>query len=291
MTYTSLAAEDGSVLDFSLNYAWGHGVPPRKPPTLQKLYFSPAGAVHCEAAFGHLPVNMSYGVTYAFHCFRSNTSVALVVTVATDRGPFQMALPESLKVPDTLQLKNRIVELEKSRSVVGMISLWSGKASKVPLGWSLCDGSNGTPDLRGRFVRACQPYEGGDCDMHAKGDRATHTMPAGKHAHKGHTRSHQLTVDQIPAHHHGGGTHGSQNSQCGDAHIIGQFLSYGGYETCEAGGDEPHHHDIFLESDHQHEFDSTPQFYSLAYIMYIGHKGHAKAPMDLFSPHGHDRAG
>jgi len=30
----------------------------------------------------------------------------------------------------------------------GMISLWYGSIGSVPLGWYLCDGTNGTPDLR-----------------------------------------------------------------------------------------------------------------------------------------------
>ena len=34
----------------------------------------------------------------------------------------------------------------------GMISLWYGSIGSVPLGWYLCDGTNGTPDLRDRFV-------------------------------------------------------------------------------------------------------------------------------------------
>ena len=34
----------------------------------------------------------------------------------------------------------------------GGIIIWSGAANAVPTGWYLCDGSNGTPDLRGRFV-------------------------------------------------------------------------------------------------------------------------------------------
>ncbi len=34
----------------------------------------------------------------------------------------------------------------------GMISLWYGAIGSVPTGWYLCDGSNGTPDLRDRFI-------------------------------------------------------------------------------------------------------------------------------------------
>ena len=34
----------------------------------------------------------------------------------------------------------------------GMINLWYGAIGSVPAGWYLCDGANGTPDLRDRFV-------------------------------------------------------------------------------------------------------------------------------------------
>ncbi|NEO56480.1 MAG: hypothetical protein F6K54_27420, partial [Okeania sp. SIO3B5] len=34
----------------------------------------------------------------------------------------------------------------------GAIMMWSGTESDIPQGWALCDGTNGTPDLRGRFL-------------------------------------------------------------------------------------------------------------------------------------------
>ena len=37
-------------------------------------------------------------------------------------------------------------------SLEGIIVEWSGAIVDIPSGWSLCDGSNGTPDLRNRFV-------------------------------------------------------------------------------------------------------------------------------------------
>ncbi len=33
-----------------------------------------------------------------------------------------------------------------------IIVLWSGAVVDIPAGWALCDGNNGTPDLRDRFV-------------------------------------------------------------------------------------------------------------------------------------------
>lgn len=34
----------------------------------------------------------------------------------------------------------------------GMIMMWSGTIATIPSGWVLCNGSNGTPDLRNRFI-------------------------------------------------------------------------------------------------------------------------------------------
>ena len=51
----------------------------------------------------------------------------------------------------------------------GMILLWSGSVASIPSGWYLCNGSNGTPDLRNKFiVGAGDSYdpadEGGSAD-------------------------------------------------------------------------------------------------------------------------------
>lgn len=35
---------------------------------------------------------------------------------------------------------------------VGLIAMWSGASSAIPTGWLLCNGTNGTPDLRDRFI-------------------------------------------------------------------------------------------------------------------------------------------
>ena len=56
----------------------------------------------------------------------------------------------------------------------GVIALWHGLASAIPAGWALCDGQNGTPDLRGRFVVGAggEAYAVGDT-----GGAATDTLP------------------------------------------------------------------------------------------------------------------
>lgn len=53
----------------------------------------------------------------------------------------------------------------------GLIVMWSGLLSAIPSGWNLCDGTNGTPDLRDRFVLGAHA---GD-DPGATGGANTHT--------------------------------------------------------------------------------------------------------------------
>lgn len=65
----------------------------------------------------------------------------------------------------------------------GAIILWSGAVATIPTGWLLCNGANGTPDLRERFVVGA----GG---TYAPGDT-------------GGADSVTLTQEQIPAHLHG----------------------------------------------------------------------------------------
>lgn len=46
-------------------------------------------------------------------------------------------------------------------SFTGMIVMWSGTIATIPTGWVLCNGSNGTPDLRNRFIVAADADSGG----------------------------------------------------------------------------------------------------------------------------------
>ena len=42
----------------------------------------------------------------------------------------------------------------------GVIVMWSGALNAIPDGWLICDGTNGTPDLQGRFVVGRDPTVG-----------------------------------------------------------------------------------------------------------------------------------
>ena len=51
--------------------------------------------------------------------------------------------------PDTCVATKKYVDQSMPS---GVIVLWSGAANAIPTGWALCNGQNGTPDLRDRFV-------------------------------------------------------------------------------------------------------------------------------------------
>lgn len=77
---------------------------------------------------------------------------------------------------------------------VGVISIWSGDVNSIPAGWAVCDGSNGTPDLTGRFVvgagssfGSSMANDGGQ--PYAKG------TGGGK-------REVALTIEEMPRHYH-----------------------------------------------------------------------------------------
>ncbi len=87
---------------------------------------------------------------------------------------------------------------------VGIISMWSGTvASLAGTAWRLCDGLNGTPDLRDRFIVGA----GGALAAGATGGLATLSL-AHNHAGAPHTHSHA----------HAGAAHSHSHSHSGAAH-------------------------------------------------------------------------
>jgi len=64
----------------------------------------------------------------------------------------------------------------------GVIMMWSGSIASVPSGWALCNGANGTPDLRDRFIVGA----GNTYGVSSVGGSETVT----------------LSVNQMPSHNH-----------------------------------------------------------------------------------------
>lgn len=141
---------------------------------------------------------------------------------------------------------------------VGGIILWSGTLLDIPAGWQLCDGSNGTPDLRNRFVLGAGP-SGFGFPPGTNGGSDTH-------AHGGATGNHALTVAQMPPHQHGGIVRFSANFNVGNAGSATNppIRSLNLNQVTDAAGSGQAHNHTITAANH------LPPYYVLAYIMFTG---------------------
>jgi microcystin-dependent protein len=82
-----------------------------------------------------------------------------------------------------------------------IIIAWSGSISNIPNGWLLCDGTNGTPDLRNRFTVGAGAKHffqqtGGSADSVVVSHTHTTTLnTTGNHTHQAISRSGQTSVN------------------------------------------------------------------------------------------------
>lgn len=119
----------------------------------------------------------------------------------------------------------------------GMIIDFFGKISDIPAGWALCDGNNGTPDLRDKFIVAAgKSYQVGDT---------------------GGENTHILTISEMPKHNHKG------------YEYIGQFGDGDGYlNHINAGTNAPSSNGVSYTGGNQ-AHENRPPYYALFKIMKI----------------------
>ncbi len=165
----------------------------------------------------------------------------------------------------------------------GAIMMWSGTFENIPNGWSLCNGQNGTPDLRARFIVGAGQSAVVD-------DSVNYQYPIGSTG--GHNKI-KLAMSEMPKHNHnvanstvdGSVTSGNENT------TIPRFGGNGGGNstiadtTCFeiAGGNGSNGNDIVASSlfnKHKHSVDlkasggndyheNRPLYYALAFIMKV----------------------
>lgn len=118
----------------------------------------------------------------------------------------------------------------------GFIGIWSGSSDNIPDGWALCDGTNNTPDMRGRFVMGAN-------EAHAIGQT-------------GGEEEVTLTIEQMPYHSHISSYRGTDSIRVSASGSGSTYASNNGQttrETTYAGSSQPH--------------NNLPPYYVLCYIM------------------------
>ena len=141
----------------------------------------------------------------------------------------------------------------------GVINMWSGSPTSLPYGWALCDGTNGTPDLRGRFIVGYNPNDTDYQTIGLTGGAKLVTLTtsqSGAHAHT-------ATVayrDPDGKSHSNGTTHLCSNEAATGTDQRGLSITSSGSHT----------HSVTLTtqgSNASHE--NRPPYYTLAYIMKV----------------------
>lgn len=169
--------------------------------------------------------------------------------------------------------------LQKALTPVGLISMWSGEISEIPAGWVLCDGQNGTPDLRNKFIRGAENQN----DLGTRGGEDSITLKA----------------VNMPPHTHDFSAHGSHSHSFKDAYYIeksGDKKAVSGTQYVGESllgsrkSDEDNRYVYYRNSKTDSEFitlsgvtqsagglnseaqpiDNRPAYYTLAFIMFKG---------------------
>ena len=128
-------------------------------------------------------------MAYAPREIKDRVAVGDDIFIVEDLGNNRIRLipaPTHVSEPGTPVNKALLQHMENHLVPPGAIIMWSGSINDIPVGWALCDGSNGTPDLRDRFIVGA----GGSYNVGNTGGSDTVT----------------LTTSQIPSHSHGAGT-------------------------------------------------------------------------------------
>ncbi len=161
--------------------------------------------------------------------------------------------------------KPEIDEMLRSHIPIGSIIMWSGAPSTIPNGFLLCDGTNGTPNMKGRFVVG-----------HDSSNTEYSTVGA-----VGGSDKKNITVATLPPHSHSGTT----NS--GGAHTHGYSLHraeskgkskddgywrVGGLQHNGVTQSAGSHSHTFTTSNSGggEKFDVRPSYYVICYIQFIG---------------------
>ncbi len=194
--------------------------------------------------------------SYANASFYVPSNWLLVAVVNGDDGTVKLGTGVCLN-PNTTSLNGSPIPS-------GTIMLWSGASNNIPGGWVLCNGANGTPDLRDRFiVGAGNSYGVGSI---------------------GGTPSVQLSISQLPSHSHAttvseddGHTHNvyfdtgsGGDGPNGDMAKVDHGLQKGvsadfGVKTGKNGD---HTHTVSVQNTGGNEaHENRPPYYALCYIM------------------------
>lgn len=141
---------------------------------------------HSQSVNGYLSDGGHRGQSGSGHVYLSHShSVTLSSTSAgTISNPTALTTAETVEPAYKKMIAIQNTSLPSLPK--GVIGLWLGTVASVPVGWAICDGTNGTPDLTDKFIKvAANTGELGNT-----GGSNTHTHAAQVHSHTGASHTH-----------------------------------------------------------------------------------------------------
>jgi len=175
------------------------------------------------------------------------TAETLVSTVNIGAAP--------LAVTSTTAVTNLNADLldghhysEINQELTGFIKIWSGTIANIPAGYQLCDGTNGTQDLRDVFVVGASADDAGTAKTCITGS-LTKSGGAITHEHTGST-----SIDDHTAHTHAYGTIAVANHASHTHVVSGSTAAYSipclrlTYCGCVCGAPYGHSHSVSITS-------------------------------------------
>ncbi|MDD5431224.1 MAG: hypothetical protein PHP03_03320 [Candidatus Pacebacteria bacterium] len=97
------------------------------------------------------PTVFKQGTDGALAITNNNTDNVMILKTG-NVGVGTSTANHKLNVDGSLNVSGKIKEGGNDLLPVGSIMIWSGTVASIPTNWALCNGSNGTPDLRNKFV-------------------------------------------------------------------------------------------------------------------------------------------
>lgn len=158
----------------------------------------------------------------------------------------------------SLQLNGSGAWSTLSEEHIGTIKMFYGAADDIDLGWQLCDGTNGTPDLRDKFIL------GGEFDEIGQDSDGTATVIA---AHSDHvvTQPSNHVFTQADDHTENSVTVNIADTGSGTIVMTNYSLS----SHANAGVDAHSGTAVDAHSAHVVSTDYSPPYYKLAFIMKV----------------------
>lgn len=156
---------------------------------------------------------------------------------------------------------------------IGGIILWSGNETSIPINWQLCDGTNGTPDLRNRFVVGA----GTSYNVGNTGGEATHTLSINEMPSHSHSNNFSINLRNLQISESGEHTHGilcTTNTENGTSTFELDKYRMGNVVNTQPAG--AHTHTItgsgslsgsINNTGNSQPHNNMPPYYALCYIM------------------------